>query len=235
MSNSASILSQELSFSMASSTESYMEESFITSSKTNSNSMDVMSTTAMSFGLKTEIVTSIITTSITSSYILESPLPTLISSSSDSLLTSNSVAVTPNINKSSFMLTKSISVASISIDLVTKVASVTPTSALSSENITLSTESLSITPFSTQTVVALNNTPSSSSVDKSVSTNITFSANEPVISLTQTDNLTQSTRTDFLAATKMTSIILTSTKKAESKGWWISCTYYECIYQQLWD
>ena len=221
MSNSASILSQELSFSMASSTESYMEESFITSSKTNSNSMDVMSTTAMSFGLKTEIVTSIITTLITSSYILESPLPTLISSSSDSLLTSNSVAVTPNINKSSFMLTKSISVASISIDLVTKVASVTPTSALSSENITLSTESLSITPFSTQTVVALNNTPSSSSVDKSVSTNITFSANEPVISLTQTDNLTQSTRTDFLAATKMTSIILTSTKKAESKGWWI--------------
>ena len=221
MSNSASILSQELSFSMASSTESYMEESFITSSKTNSNSMDVMSTTAMSFGLKTEIVTSIITTSITSSYILESPLPTLISSSSDSLLTSNSVAVTPNINKSSFMLTKSISVASISIDLVTKVASVTPTSALSSENITLSTESLSITPFSTQTVVALNNTPSSSSVDKSVSTNITSSANEPVISLTQTDNLTQSTRTDFLAATKMTSIILTSTKKTESKGWWI--------------
>ena len=221
MSNSASILSQELSFSMASSTESYMEESFITSSKTNSNSMDVMSTTAMSFGLKTEIVTSIITTSITSSYILESPLPTLISSSSDSLLTSNSVAVTPNINKSSFMLTKSISVASISIDLVTKVASVTPTSALSSENITLSTESLSITPFSTQTVVALNNTPSSNSVDKSVSTNITSSANEPVISLTQTDNLTQSTRTDFLAATKMTSIILTSTKKAESKGWWI--------------
>ena len=221
MSNSASILSQELSFSMASSTESYMEESFITSSKTNSNSMDVMSTTAMSFGLKTEIVTSIITTSITSSYILESPLPTLISSSSDSLLTSNSVAVTPNINKSSFMLTKSISVASISIDLVTKVTSVTPTSVFSSENITLSTERLSITPFSTQTVVALNNTPSSSSVDKSVSTNITSSANEPVISLTQTDNLTQSTRTDFLAATKMTSIILTSTKKAESKGWWI--------------
>ena len=221
MSNSASILSQELSFSMASSTESYMEESFITSSKTNSNSMDVMSTTAMSFGLKTEIVTSIITTSITSSYILESPLPTLISSSSDSLLTSNSLAVTPSINKSSFMLTKSISVASISIDLVTKVTSVTPTSVFSSENITLSTERLSITPFSTQTVVALNNTPSSSSVDKSVSTNITSSANEPVISLTQTHNLTQSTRTDFLAATKMTSIILTSTKKAESKGWWI--------------
>ena len=221
MSNSASILSQELSFSMASSTESYMEESFITSSKTNSNSMDVMSTTAMSFGLKTEIVTSTITTSITSSYMLESPLPTLISSSSDSLLTSNSVAVTPNINKSSFMLTKSISVASISIDLVTKVTSVTPTSVFSSENITLSTERLSITPFSTQTVVALNNTPSSSSVDKSVSTNITSSANEPVISLTQTHNLTQSTRTDFLAVTKMTSIILTSTKKTESKGWWI--------------
>ena len=220
MSNSANILSQELSFSMASSTESYMEKSFITSSKTNSNSMDVMST-AMSFGLKTEIVTSTITTSITSSYILESPLPTLISSSSDCLLTSNSVAVTPNINKSSFMLTKSISVASVSIDLVTKVTSVTPTSVLSSENITLSTESLSITPFSTQTVVALNNTPSSSLVDKSVSTNITSSANEPVISLTQTHNLTQSSRTNFLAVTKMTSIILTSTKKTESKGWWI--------------
>ena len=220
MSNSANILSQELSFSMASSTESYMEKYFITSSKTNSNSMDVMST-AMSFGLKTEIVTSTITTSITSSYILESPLPTLISSSSDCLLTSNSVAVTPNINKSSFMLTKSISVASVSIDLVTKVTSVTPTSVLSSENITLSTESLSITPFSTQTVVALNNTPSSSLVDKSVSTNITSSANEPVISLTQTHNLTQSSRTNFLAVTKMTSIILTSTKKTESKGWWI--------------
>lgn len=220
MSNSANILSQELSFSMASSTESYMEKSFITSSKTNSNSMDVMST-AMSFGLKTEIVTSTITTSITSSYILESPLPTLISSLSDCLLTSNSVAVTPNINKSSFMLTKSISVASVSIDLVTKVTSVTPTSVLSSENITLSTESLSITPFSTQTVVALNNTPSSSLVDKSVSTNITSSANEPVISLTQTHNLTQSSRTNFLAVTKMTSIILTSTKKTESKGWWI--------------
>ena len=221
MSNSANILSQELSFSMASSTESYMEKSFITSSKTNSNSMDVMST-AMSFGLKTEIVTSTITTSITSSYILESPLPTLISSSSDCLLTSNSVAVTTNINKSSFMLTKSISIASISIDLVTKVTSVTPTSVLSSENITLSTENLSITPFSTQTVVALNNTPSSSLVDKSVSTNIKSSANEPVISQTQTHNLTtQSTRTDFLAVTKMTSIILTSTKKTESKGWWI--------------
>ena len=220
MSNSANILSQELSFSMASSTESYMEKYFITSSKTNSNSMDVMST-AMSFGLKTEIVTSTITTSITSSYILESPLPTLISSLSDCLLTSNSVAVTPNINKSSFMLTKSISVASVSIDLVTKVTSVTPTSVLSSENITLSTESLSITPFSTQTVVALNNTPSSSLVDKSVSTNITSSANEPVISLTQTHNLTQSSRTNFLAVTKMTSIILTSTKKTESKGWWI--------------
>ena len=120
------------------------------------------------------------------------------------------------------MLTKSISIASISIDLVTKVTSVTPTSVLSSENITLSTENLSITPFSTQTVVALNNTPSSSLVDKSVSTNIKSSANEPVISLTQTHNLTtQSTRTDFLAVTKMTSIILTSTKKTESKGWWI--------------
>ena len=99
----------ELSSSTASSTGSYI------SSKTKSDSIDMTSTTAIYSARKNETVTSTITTSITSSY-TSSPSPALISSSSDSILTSSSVAVTSSMNSSSVMLTTNVSGASDSIE-----------------------------------------------------------------------------------------------------------------------
>ena len=167
-----------------------MKESLITSSIKPSNSTDIISPTmAMSLALKTETVSSTITTSIDSSY-------------------------------NSGMSTANVSAASNSIESITKVSSVTPTSVHSSVNIRSSITSLSITPLSAQTETR-NNTHSSSSTDTSVSTIITSSTRKPITSLIQTHNPTQSTPLDMVTVTKVTSTILTSTSKVETKGWWI--------------